>query len=355
MGKGLYIGATTLHAGKNMLSVGLGLRLQKEGLSLGYMKPVGVLPTEKRGLAGDEDALFVSEVLGLDDAPDLISPVLVNQDFQMRIFAGAGEDFMPGIARAYAALSRGRDLTLVCGTNHCLSGKYCGLDGVRIARELGLKVLLLDRLGDRVNLDEILALKETFGDALAGVVINDVPVSFMEEIDSVIRPFLKRNGVRVIGVIPRDMLMGAIRAHELADGLGGKLVASASKADGMVENFLIGTMQVENFITYFRRNPHAAVIVGGDRADIQLVAIEGNCPCLVLTGNLFPNDIILSRANTLNVPIIMVRQDTYKVAKRMESLLNRHKMRDVMKIRQGVELVGNNLNFDAIREELGLR
>ena len=137
-------------------------------------------------------------------------------------------------------------------------------------------------------------------------------------------------------------------------GLGGRLVASQGRADGMVENFLIGTMQVENFMTYFRRNPNAAVIVGGDRADVQLVAIEGNCPCLVLTGNLYPNDIILSRADSLGVPIVMVRQDTYSIAKKMESLLNRHKMRDVMKVRQGVELINSSLDFTAIRSALGV-
>ena len=176
----------------------------------------------------------------------------------------------------------------------------------------------------------------------------------MTEIENVIRPYLERNGIPVLGIIPTDPLMGSIRAHELAEGLGGRLVAAQGRADGMVENFLIGTMQVENFMTYFRRNPHSAVIVGGDRADVQLVAIEGNCPCLVLTGNLFPNDIILSRADALNIPIVMVREDTYTVARKMESLLNRHKMRDVIKVRQGSQLVSNNLNFAAIRKGLGV-
>ena len=107
-------------------------------------------------------------------------------------------------------------------------------------------------------------------------------------------------------------------------------------------------------MTYFRRQKNSAIIVGGDRADVQLVAIEGECPCLVLTGNLFPNDIILSRADTLGVPIIMVRDDTYTVAKKMESLLSRHKMRDVMKIRQGAHLVSTNLDFATIRSALGV-
>ena len=354
MSKGLYIGGTRAYSGKNMLSIGLGLRLQKEGLNIGYMKPVGVMPVEQEGVNADEDALFVQEVMGLDQPQEHVTPVLVTQDFRMRAFAGQTEDFLPGIKASYEALGKERDLMLVCGAGHTMSGKYCGLDGIRLVRELNLKAIIIDRLQHEINYDELMSIREQLGDHMLGAVLNDIPVSFMAEIDSVIRPFLERNNIPVLGVIPRDPLMGSIRAHELAEGLGGRLVAAQGRADGMVENFLIGTMQVENFMTYFRRNPNAAVIVGGDRADVQLVAIEGNCPCLVLTGNLFPNDIILSRADTLNVPIVMVRQDTYTVAKKMEGLLSRHKMRDVMKIRQGAQLISNNLDFAVIRENLGV-
>lgn len=354
MAQGLYIGATRGYAGKNMLTVGLGLRMQREGLNIGYMKPMGTMPVDKDGTPGDEDALFVQDVLGLEQPAELVSPVLETQDFKMRAFAGEGKDHMPEVAAAYAKLSESRDLMLVCGASHTLTGKYCGLDGIRMVRELGLKALIVDRLITEVSYDDLLGIKEQLGDQLAGVVLNDIPFSFMAEIESVIKPHLERNGIPLLGIIPHDPLMGSIRAHELAEGLGGRLVAAQGRADGMVENFLIGTMQVENFMTYFRRNPNAAVIVGGDRADVQLVAIEGNCPCLVLTGNLFPNDIILSRADTLNVPIIMVRQDTYTVAKKMEHLLSRHKMRDVMKIRQGAQLVSDNLDFTAVRQALGL-
>ena len=354
MAQGLYICATRPYSGKNMLAMGLGLRLQKDGFNVGYMKPIGAIPTEKNGLPGDEDAFFIQEVLGLDLPADLVTPVLVTQDFKMRAFSGQCGNLMPGIARAYATISQGRDVMVVAGSGHVMSGRYCGLDGLRLVRELGLKAVLVDRLEHEINYDLLLSMKEIMGEHLLGVVLNDIPPAFMTEITSVIRPFLESRQVSVLGVIPRDPLMGSIRAHELADRLGGRLVAAQGRADAMVENFLIGTMQVENFMNYFRKQKNSAVIVGGDRADVQLVAIEGECPCLVLTGNLFPNDIILSRADTLNVPIIMVRDDTYTVAKKMEALLSRHKMRDVIKIRQGAQLVSANLDFDAIRSGLGI-
>ena len=354
MSRGLYIGSTRAYSGKNMLSVGIGLHLQREGVNIGYMKPVGAMPVHQDETTEDEDALFVQEVLNLEQPANLVTPVLVTQDFRMRAFAGNTDAHMLKIASAYEELCRDRDLMLIGGSGHILSGKYCGLDGIRAVRELKLRALIIDRLQHEINYDELMNIKEQLGDHMIGVVLNDIPASFTAEIDSVIRPFLERNGIPVLGVIPHDPLMSSIRAFELAEGLGGRLVAAQNRTDGMVENFLIGTMQVENFMTYFRRNPNAAVIVGGDRADVQLVAIEGNCPCLVLTGNLYPNDVILAHADTLNVPIVMVRQDTYTVAKKMEVLMNRHKMRDVIKIRQGALLTSSNLDFAAIREGLGL-
>ena len=354
MSQGLYIGATKPFSGKNMLAVGIGLRLQKEGLTPGYMKPVGALPTEKNSILGDEDAFFVQDILALDHPADMVTPILVTQDFKMRAFSDQPAGDLGLIKSAYASLQAEHDVMLVGGSGHMHSGKYFGMDGFRLAHELDLKVIVIDRLSPTVNYDLLMAYKERLGERLIGVVLNDVPPSFTSEVNSLILPFLEKNGIPVLGVIPHDPLMSSIRAKDLAESLGGRLITAQSKATGMVESFLIGTMQVENFMTYFRRHQNAAVIVGGDRADVQLVAIEGDCPCLVLTGNLFPNDIILSRAETLNVPIIMVRDDTYSVALKMEQILNRHKLRDIIKVRQTAELINSTLNFNLLRQGLGM-
>ncbi len=353
---GLYIGSTGAYAGKNTLNIGIGLRLQKEGLNPGYMKPVGAMPIEINGTQGDEDAFYVQDVLGISQPSDLVTPIMVTQDFKIRAFNGQlGESgkLLQQIENAYAKLSQGRDFMLVGGSGNMFSGRYCGLDAITIIKRLGLKAIVIDRLEHEVNYDTLVTIKDSLGDHLAGVVLNSVPATFLSEVENVIRPFLERNKITVLGVLPNDPLMSSIRADTLAEGLGGRVVAAQRSSERMVENFLIGTMQVENFMTYFRRVSNSAVIVGGDRADVQLVAIEGNCSCLILTGNLYPNDIILSRADALNVPIIMVRDDTYTVAKKMERMLGRHKLRDAIKISQAAQMISSNLNFAAIREAVG--
>jgi BioD-like phosphotransacetylase family protein len=354
MAAGLYIGSTRAYAGKNTLTAGIGLQFQKEGLNVGYMKPLGVMPEEKDGVTADEDAAFLQDVLGLEQPAHLVTPVPLTRDFRMSAFAGLTGDCLPRVTEAFRSLARGRELMLVCGSGHVLSGKYCNLDGVRLVREMKLKAVVIDRLQHEINYDELLHVKELLGDSMLGAVLNDVPATFMNEIENIARPCLERFGVRVLGVLPHDSLMSSIRAYELAEGLGGRLAAARHRAERMVENFLIVTMQVENFMAHFIRNPNAAVIVGGDRADVQLVAIEGGCPCLVLTGNLFPNDLILSRADAMNVPIVLVRQDTYATAQKMEKLLTRHKLRDIGKIRQGARIVASELDFEALRAGLSL-
>jgi BioD-like phosphotransacetylase family protein len=337
-----------------MIAMGIGLKLQKEGYKVGYMKPVGALPQEKNGVLGDADAFFVQDILGLAENPALVTPVVVDQDFKMKAFTGKCEDLMPRIKSAFEELSKDKDVMIVAGSGSMYSGKYCGLDGVSVVKSLGIKAIVIDRYVKELNYDYLIAMKERLGDQLLGVLLNDIPPVFKEELDTLLHPFLESKGIKVLGKIPSDPLMGAIKVADLADRLGGRIITAQDKSERVVENFLIGTMQVENFMTHFRKSKKSAIIVGGDRSDVQLVALEGQCQCLVLTGNLYPNDIIMTRAEVLEVPIVVVRDDTFTVAKKMEAILSRHKLRDVIKIQHGSQLVSSIIDFQYMKESLGI-
>lgn len=351
---GIYVGATSGYSGKNMIAMGIGLKLQKEGYRVGYMKPVGALPQEKNGVLGDADAFFVQDILGLAENPALVTPVVVDQDFKMKAFTGKCDDLMPRIKAAYEELSKDKDVMIVAGSGSMYSGKYCGLDGVSVVKALGIKAIVIDRFVKELNYDYLLSMKERLDDQLLGVLLNDIPPSFKEELDTLLHPFLESKGIKVLGKIPSDPLMGAIKVADLADRLGGRIITAQDKSERVVENFLIGTMQVENFMTHFRKSKKSAIIVGGDRSDVQLVALEGQCQCLVLTGNLYPNDIIMTRAEVLEVPIVVVRDDTFTVAKKMEAILSRHKLRDVIKIQHGSQLVSSIIDFPYMKDALGI-
>lgn len=339
-----------------MVTMALGLHLQKEGHLVGYMKPIGAVPSKGNSREGDADAFFVQDVLGLQEDPNLVTPVLVTEEFKREAFTSSCPQLLSRVQTAYETLEKGKDLVLVGGSGSFLySGKYCGVDGLSVSTGLKTKVLLIDRFRSECNYDYLLTAKELLGDRLIGVILNDIPAAQMGELQGGVVPLLERQGVPVLGLIPHDPLMGAIKIADLAERLGGRIISAPGKADRVIENFLIGTMQVENFMTHFRRHQNSAILVGGDRSDLQLVALEGKCPCLILTGNLYPNDIILTRSEVLETPLIVVREDTYSVAQKMERILGSVKLRDMIKINHGAQLVNSAVDFAAIKRALQLQ
>lgn len=355
MCNGIYIGSTSSFAGKNTLATAFGLYLQSQEINTGYMKALGANPTDIDGIPGDEDSIFVQNMLGLNHPSELVTPVLVTQDFKFDTFNGVSRTpELEKIKKSFAKLKQSHQTMIVAGCSAMHYAKHFGLDGFVIAKELDLKVILMDRFAQGINYDLIIAYGERIGDRLLGVVLNDVPSAYMDEVVNLSTPYLEKHNIPVLGVIPSDKTLSSISAEELAPKLAGKLISTSNKPSKLMDHFLIGTMQVENFTNYFRKNPNVAVIVGGDRADVQLVAIERECPCLILTGNIYPNEIIRSRAATLGVPIIMVRQDTYSVALKMENVLAKHKLRNKSKVEHAQKITQDAIDFAAIQKAIGL-
>ena len=52
-------------SGKSSMCVGVGRLFIEKGLKVGYMKPVGTLPTKVGGVTTDEDAQYISNILAL--------------------------------------------------------------------------------------------------------------------------------------------------------------------------------------------------------------------------------------------------------------------------------------------------
>ena len=352
---GIYIGSTDAFAGKNIVLMALGLEMQRRGLRVGYMKPVGSIPKRVDDLFGDEDAMVIQELLGLETAPDILTPVIIPHNLRATTLSD-DTDALAAIQSASATISKDKDVMLVAGCGSIqYTGTHRGVDGITLSKALGLKTILIDRYRrNTLNYDAVLNIHNTLGDDLLGVLFNDVPEDFTRDADEILIPFLQKNEVDVFGSVPRDPMLNAIKASELAWRLKGKIISGNSQSQRIIQNFLIGTMQVENFMTYFRQSTNLAIIVGGDRTDLQLVAMEGGCPCLIVTGNITPNELVRARSEQLGVPVIQVSDDTYSVAKKMELILNSQKLRELVKIKRGAELVDHAFDYDMLCKKLSL-
>jgi BioD-like phosphotransacetylase family protein len=118
---------------------------------------------------------------------------------------------------------------------------------------------------------------------------------------------------------------------------------------------LVGAMSVESALSYFRRQPNKAVITGGDRADIQLAALDTSTRCLILTGNLYPSPVVLNRADELGIPVLLADMDTLSAIDVVEGYVGRGRVQQPQKIDRFGALLTEHLDFAALDADLGLR
>ncbi len=353
----LYVTSTETFSGKSALCIGLARHMSREGLRIGYMKPVSTSAREVDSEWIDEDAAFFRQAFGLrDDLADM-APVCLSPQLVEAILTGRTEDdFHALLLAAYQRISSGRDVVILEGGGSLREGYVVGLPTPQVSELLGAHEVAVVKYGTDLQLvDDVHAARARLGASMIGVVLNAVPRQRMPFVQETIRPALEAQGIAVLAVLPQERLLQSISVRELAECLAGEILCGHEKVDELVEHLMVGAMSVDSALTYFRRKPNKAVITGGDRPDIQLAALETNTKCLILTGNLAPSPIILGRSEEVGVPMILVKQDTLSAVEVIERFFGKTRFHQEKKIQRFDELLLDRFQFDRLYQALGLK
>ncbi len=351
----LYIASTEAFCGKSAVAIGIGLMARKRGLVVGYMKPVSIGLEGSRGAEEDEDARFAASVFEAREALGTVAPVCISRMELEQILQGQVQrDFQAALREAHRTVSQGKDLVLLEGAGNLREGYTVGLPAHVVARVVGAKALVVVPHTMSLITDDALAAQATLGDCFLGVVINRVPRYRMRYVEETVRPFLARKGVKVYGVLPEEKVLQAVSVREITERLGGEVLCAEHALDELVENLMVGAMSVDSALSYFRRLPNKAVITGGDRPDVQLAALETSTKCLILTGNLRPSPIILSRAEEIGVPMILVKTDTLTTVENISSFFGRTRFHQPKKVERFQELMAERFEIDELFRDLDL-
>ena len=347
--------SVTPYAGKNVVTLGLAHKLRQENKTVGYFKPIGPLPVHENGILADEDAIFFKREFNLSDPLTSLCPLVLSDEAIASLLRGSMENVKDLLLSAFKEVSRSKDFVLAVNMGRLSCGLSFGYPIHEFVRDIGAKVIIVDRYRWPVEtLDGILHMKNLLPDHLAGLVFNRIPAAQSSHIEQAVLPFLKSRGVDVLGVIPDDAILGAVPISDLVEALQGRLLCCGDKLDVLVENFSIGAMNAETALRFFQRVPNKAVITGGDRADIQLAALQTSTRCLVLTGDLYPNERILARAEELCVPVILSPLDTLGTTEVCDQLHGHLGLHNECKITRANTLFEECVNWDALRQSLGI-
>ena len=336
--------------GKTAVTLALAGLATKDGDSVGYMKPKGTRLQSAVGKTLDEDPLLARELLDLDAEMEDLEPVVYSPTFIEQAIRGRENpaQLRSRIEEAFETLSTDHDRMFLEGGGRLELGGIVDLTDGDIADALEANVLLIAPYEQPGDVDDILDAARTLGDRLSGVLFNSVTDAAFDQLETDIVPFLEQKGVHVFGILPRERDLAGVTVEALAAELGADVLVDEG-LDNYIERFSVGAMGADSALRHFRRTKGAAVITGGDRAEIQSAALEApGVGCLILTGGHRPSGAIVGQAAEKGVPILSVRTDTITTVDRAEDVVQSGRTRDLETVSRMESLLTDHADVSAI-------
>ncbi|NET49720.1 MAG: phosphotransacetylase family protein, partial [Merismopedia sp. SIO2A8] len=155
-------------------------------------------------------------------------------------------------------------------------------------------------------------------------------------------------------IIPSSNLLRSVSVQALVNQLQAEVLCCSERLDLMVESLTIGAMNVNSALEYFRNGTNMAVVTGGDRADIQMAALETSTHCLILTGHMQPQPMILSRAEQLEIPVLSVDLDTLTTVEIIDHAFGQVRLHETAKVHCIQQLMVEHFDIERLMKQLGL-
>jgi phosphate acetyltransferase len=326
----VFIAATRQNDGKTLVSMGLFHAFRKRFSKVSYMKPVGQQYKLIDGKKIDKDAVLFQKVYGIEDAFPDMSPIAVPPGFTADYIDNPRE-LKEKIIQAKSNLTNSSDFLLVEGTGHAGVGSVLDLSNADVAHALGAKVILVSLGGIGRAIDEIVlnkALFELKGVELLGVIINKVKQDKYEKVAPLVKKGLARHGIDVLGTIPYVPMLSKPTVATLFEELDGDLLTGEDGLANSVEKCVIGDMVPHDALDSFK--PNTVLIVPANREGLIMTVLCGNVveskavyfiSAIIFTGGHKPHPRVLDMVRHIDIPLMSVKEDSYKVATKINKYL----------------------------------
>lgn len=329
----VYVTSLEKAAGKTAVEAGLGKHLLDSGKKVGFFKPLIIVAEGLSPEVADSDALFMKSVLSLDEPLEALCPVIIDDD-----------KLASNLKNAYAKVAKDKDVVIIDGAVKASPAS------LRLVETLDARVIVVGGYSEPWLASRLASSGESWGKYLLGVVMNKVPQKKLELVSAE----LAGSGINVLGVLPEDRALSTITVGELAEYIHGEILNSADMSGELVENIMLGAMTVDPGPDYYGRKANKAVIVRGERPDMQLAALETPTRCLVISGDTPPIPSVAYNADSKKVPVIMTKDNTLAIVARIENALGKAIFNHDSKLARLTEIMSQHFNFGAVDKGLGI-
>ena len=218
----------------------------------------------------------------------------------------------------------------------------------RIAEALDANTVLISQACRGLRASDFSDWSDALGDRLAGVLVNGVTRYMGTEATDGIAPSFDEAEIELIGVIPEDRALLSVTVDQIRSGLGGRYAVDEGDVNGPVEQFQVGCMSLDSGELRFGLYDKNAVVVRGDRPDIQMPALNASVSCLVLTGGIDPIEYISYEAREEETPIMVVESDTLTTMSLLNDVTTSARMDTAAKVARFSELLEAHSDLDRV-------
>ena len=360
MTKAVFIATAEPYSGKSLVALGLVNLLLGQARKVGYFKPIiNHDPTEQP----DPHLAAISSYFKLP-LPTAATYAYTRPAALRLLEAGAQGELIDAIIHKFKQWEDSCDFTVVEGSDFVGAGTAFEFDAnVSIAKNLGVPVILVVSGAGKSTaqlVSAVLTLLRNFETREVPVLLavaNRVLPAQVADVQALLRAQLPV-GI-LLAVIPDDPNLLHPTMREIQVELGGQLLFGEAGLGNQVDNYVIGAMQVPNFLNYLKEN--VLIVTPGDRGDIIVCALQANLSAsyprvagIVLTAGAAPDAPIMRLLEGLPnvVPILTVPTGTFETTTRVGAIHSRISADNPKKIQLAISTFERYVDVRALEEKL---
>lgn len=309
-----FFAPTRQNVGLTSVTLGVVLALQRQGLRVGFIKPV---PQDETHI---ERSAHFARVLCNIESPN---PLPIEQVLE-RVSANQNDELLEDVVSLCMTAAHDKDVLIIEGLHSEPGQSFASRLNNDIARTLQAEIILVASATDESALSEVQLmanqLKST-GRSVAGVILNKVQDNF-----DVAAAQKELNNTPLWGAVRFNPSLMAPRTLDLARHLKAEILVQGDIAKRRVQEIVVAARSSTEMID--RLKPGALIISAGDRDDVMLAtalaASNGvQLAGLLLTHDSFIGDKLLEfapRAFNSDLPIMRTKGDTFATVTRINNL-----------------------------------
>ena len=306
----LFIGTTGDQAGQSLLAWTVARRLSEKGLDVGFFKPRSTSLIPRNGLWADPDACLFKEVLNLQGSFEEICPGPV---LEQAISGKNDKKALEKIKSLATEAAIGKDVVLILGSKHIFFDDVTdSLADVAIISELNADLVLIHRFKKTsTTFYSLLSIISLLKKRVKAIVINRVPAEQISDLKNQVIPFITQKGAPYIVILPEDPFLSFRNVGTINQIVGGQIICGEEFLDRRVVGMTVGTGFLKEELRIFKK-VYNKIILLGPEDNGQVVA------GVILTGDRKPVDPVLNAAKKSDIPLILVKEDTFLVKERLD-------------------------------------